>query len=262
MGIPTISMSSTARSRARRSFYADVKARVERAGRSRDHLKILPGALVVVGDSLDEVRETRARLDSLVHEASALAALSIALGVDASSFDPDGPLPEIPPTNASKGGRERAIALAKAENLIVRQLAQRLGGLAGSPSWEHHRPLRTTWRNGWSPRPPTGSTSCSRSSPKASMRSWTRWCRSCSAAASSGAIMKAPRCASISACRARPTASSPAPEGGPQGLRPAATRALRSFSCSSQPEGKQTRRRSSRFFSAFLKSPTAMNSSP
>ncbi|MFG1212464.1 LLM class flavin-dependent oxidoreductase [Xanthobacter flavus] len=116
---------------AGRAFYADVKARVEKAGRSRDHLKILPGALVVVGDSLDEAREIRARLDGLVHEASAIAALSIALGVDASGFDPDGPLPEIPPTNASKSGRERAIALAKAENLTVRQLAQRLGGYGG-----------------------------------------------------------------------------------------------------------------------------------
>lgn len=116
---------------AGRAFYADVKARVEKAGRSRDYLKILPGALVVVGDSLDEAREARARLDSLVHEASAIAALSIALGVDASSFDPDGPLPEIPPTNASKSGRERAIALARAENLTVRQLAQRLGGYGG-----------------------------------------------------------------------------------------------------------------------------------
>src|SRR5271154_400707 len=32
-----------------RSFYADVKGRMEKLGRPRDHLKILPGALVVVG---------------------------------------------------------------------------------------------------------------------------------------------------------------------------------------------------------------------
>jgi hypothetical protein len=46
-------------------------------------------------------------------------------------FDPDAPLPEIPESNASKSGRERAIALAKRENLTVRQLAQRLGGHSG-----------------------------------------------------------------------------------------------------------------------------------
>ncbi|MFG1480020.1 LLM class flavin-dependent oxidoreductase [Xanthobacter sp. V4C-4] len=116
---------------AGRAFYADVKGRMAAAGRHRDHMKILPGALVVVGDSGDEARDIRARLDALVHSDSAIAALSIALGVDASGFDPDGPLPEIPQTNASKSGRARAIATAQAENLTVRQLAQRLGGYGG-----------------------------------------------------------------------------------------------------------------------------------
>jgi FMN-dependent oxidoreductase (nitrilotriacetate monooxygenase family) len=114
-----------------RRFYADVKGRMAKLGRDPDHLKILPGCFVVVGDSLDEARAKRARLDSLVHYDSAVAALSIALGHDASRFDPDGPLPEIPESNASKSGRDRAIALAKRENLTVRQLAQRLGGYGG-----------------------------------------------------------------------------------------------------------------------------------
>ena len=113
-------------------FYADVKGRMETLGRSRDHLTIMPGALVVVGDTVEEARRKRAHLDSLVHYDSAIASLSIALGTDASQFDPDGPLPEIPETNQSKSGRERAIMLAKRENLTVRQLAQRLGGYAGA----------------------------------------------------------------------------------------------------------------------------------
>jgi alkanesulfonate monooxygenase len=112
-------------------FYADVKGRMEKLGRDPDHLKILPGALVVVGGSVEEAREKRARLDSLVHYDSAVASLSIALGHDASGFDPDGPLPEIPETNASKSGRERVIELARREGLNVRQLAQRLGGYGG-----------------------------------------------------------------------------------------------------------------------------------
>src|SRR6204780_1956489 len=113
------------------AFYKDVKGRMEAFGRNRDHLKILPGAFVVVGATVEEAREKRARLDSLVHYESAIASLSIALGHDASRFDPDAPLPEIPETNDSKSGRERVIALAKRERLTVRQLAQRLGGYAG-----------------------------------------------------------------------------------------------------------------------------------
>ncbi|MFC7538884.1 LLM class flavin-dependent oxidoreductase [Siccirubricoccus deserti] len=86
-------------------FYADVKGRMEKLGRDRDHMKILPGAFVVVGDTLEEAKRKRALLDSLVHDESAIASLSIALGTDASRFDPDGPLPEIPiPTPARAGG--------------------------------------------------------------------------------------------------------------------------------------------------------------
>ncbi len=66
-----------------------------------------------------------------MHYANAIASLSIALGHDASNFDPDAPLPDIPETNASKSGRERVLDLAKREKLTVRQLAQRLGGYGG-----------------------------------------------------------------------------------------------------------------------------------
>jgi alkanesulfonate monooxygenase SsuD/methylene tetrahydromethanopterin reductase-like flavin-dependent oxidoreductase (luciferase family) len=114
-----------------RSFYADVKGRMDKLGRARDHMKILPAAFVVVGDSMEHAREIRARLDAGVHYESAIASLSIFLGVDASKFDPDGPLPEIPETNATRSGRASAIDLAKRENLTVKQLAQRLGGYGG-----------------------------------------------------------------------------------------------------------------------------------
>ena len=113
-------------------FYADVKARMARVGRNPDHIKILPGAFVVVGDSLDEAKEKRARLDSLVNYDSGIAAVSIALGIDARKFDPDKPLPDdIPETQASKSGRDRVIELGKRENLTVRQIAGRLGGYGG-----------------------------------------------------------------------------------------------------------------------------------
>ena len=114
-----------------RRFYADVKGRMEKIGRDRDHLKVLPGAFVVVADSVAEAKAIRARLDGLVHTDSAIASLSIALGHDVSGFDLDAPLPEVPPTNASQSTRERTIELARRENLTVRQLAQRLGGYAG-----------------------------------------------------------------------------------------------------------------------------------
>ncbi|MEZ5816236.1 MAG: LLM class flavin-dependent oxidoreductase [Hyphomicrobiaceae bacterium] len=114
-----------------RAFYADVKGRMRKIGRDPAHMKILPACFVVVGDTLAEARDKRARLDGLVDYANAIASLSIALGHDASKFDPDAPLPPIPESNQSKSGRERAIRLAERDGLTVRQLAQRLGGYAG-----------------------------------------------------------------------------------------------------------------------------------
>ena len=94
-------------------------------------IQILPGCLVVVGDTAEEARNKRAMLDSLVHPDSGIASLSIALGCDTSKFDLDGPLPEIPETNASKSGRERVIERARRDNLTVRQLAQIAGSYGG-----------------------------------------------------------------------------------------------------------------------------------
>jgi alkanesulfonate monooxygenase len=117
---------------AGQQFYADVKGRMEKLGRSREHMKILPACFVVVGDTVEEARARRAKLDSLVDYANAIASLSIALGHDASKFDPDQSLPDdIPESNASKSGRQRALDLGRRENLTVRQLAQRLGGYSG-----------------------------------------------------------------------------------------------------------------------------------
>src|SRR5215472_15707620 len=114
-----------------RRFYTDVKARMKVLGRSPEHMKILPGALVVVGDTAAEARKKRALLDTLVHPDSGIASLSIALGHDASGFELDAPLPEIPESNASKSGRERIVERARRENLTVRQLAQIAGSYGG-----------------------------------------------------------------------------------------------------------------------------------
>ena len=114
-----------------REFSTDIRARMERFGRNPEHMKILPGCFVVVGETDEEAREKRFLLDSLVHYDSAIAQLSINLGCDASLFDPDAPLPTVPPSNASQSGRDRTVAMAKREGLTVRQLAQRIGGYGG-----------------------------------------------------------------------------------------------------------------------------------
>ena len=112
-------------------------------------MKIMPACFVVVGDSVEEARAKRAKLDSLVYYDNAIASLSIALGHDASRFDPDKPLPaDIPESNASKSARQRVVEMAEREGLTVRQLAQRLGGYSGSRHGRHaadHRRQMEEW---------------------------------------------------------------------------------------------------------------------
>jgi len=116
---------------AAREFYADVKGRMVKIGRNPEHVKILPGALVISGATLQEAQDKKALLDSLVHPDSGLASLSIALGTDASNFDLDAPLPEIPETNQSKSARDRIVKYGTEKKLTVRQLAEYVGGYAG-----------------------------------------------------------------------------------------------------------------------------------
>ncbi|MGZ6016568.1 MAG: LLM class flavin-dependent oxidoreductase, partial [Phenylobacterium sp.] len=65
------------------------------------------------------------------HYDSGIGSLNSALGFDVSGFDPDGPLPEIPPTNASQSARDRIVTLAARESLTIRELASRVGSYGG-----------------------------------------------------------------------------------------------------------------------------------
>jgi len=116
---------------AGKSFYTDLKGRARALGRDPDSMKILPGVLVFVGENVEDALAKKARLDALVHYDSGIYTLNSMLGHDVSGFDPDGPLPEIPPTNASHGARARVLSLARHENLTIRQLAARVGSYGG-----------------------------------------------------------------------------------------------------------------------------------
>jgi alkanesulfonate monooxygenase len=112
-------------------FYADVKGRMRALGRDPAHLKVLPGALVVVGRTHQEAVAKKAELDGLVHPDSGVPNLSIRLGVDASGFDLDAELPELPVTNQGQSGQAAMVALARRDHLTVRQMAQLAGGYGG-----------------------------------------------------------------------------------------------------------------------------------
>ncbi|MDO3445385.1 LLM class flavin-dependent oxidoreductase [Agrobacterium sp. V1] len=119
------------------AFYQDVKARLSRYGRAADDLKILPGAAFVLGDSKEDAEERqRAIRLQQVSPKNAIVFLEQVWNRDLSSYDPDGPLPEIDPEVSSPAlaqGRASRIddrletartwrEIANREKLSIRQL--------------------------------------------------------------------------------------------------------------------------------------------
>lgn len=124
---------------AGQAFYADVKGRLARYGRTRDELKVLPAATFVLGDTDADARERAAVVRrAQVSGQTAIKLLEQVWNRDLSGYDPDGPLPEVDPLpgentislgRASVRSHRDPLAVAKgyrelaaAKNLTIRQL--------------------------------------------------------------------------------------------------------------------------------------------
>jgi FMN-dependent oxidoreductase (nitrilotriacetate monooxygenase family) len=139
---------------AGRAFYADLKGRLARHGRSPGQLLILPAATFVLGDTDAEAAELarEVRLQQ-VSGPTAIAFLEQLWNRDLSGYDPEGPLPEIDPDPGEHTiARGRASvrrhrdpletasewrAKAAAQNLSIRELIIEVTGrqsFIGSPS--------------------------------------------------------------------------------------------------------------------------------
>lgn len=114
------------------AFYADVKGRLAKFGRSHDDLKILPGIFPIVGRTESEAQEKFESLQTLIQPEVGLNLISQLSGVDLSAHPLDGPVPDNPPaTNAGKSRQALVLDLARRENLTIRQLYLRIAGARG-----------------------------------------------------------------------------------------------------------------------------------
>ncbi|MFC5749045.1 NtaA/DmoA family FMN-dependent monooxygenase [Actinomadura rugatobispora] len=81
-----------------RAFYKDVKSRLARHGRRPEDLKIMPAVTYVLGDTEEDAAERAAAIRrAQVSPQGAIAYLEGVWGRDLSSYDPDGPLPDVEP---------------------------------------------------------------------------------------------------------------------------------------------------------------------
>ncbi|HEX7856936.1 MAG TPA: LLM class flavin-dependent oxidoreductase [Sphingobium sp.] len=109
------------------AFYADVKARVVAHGRAPDTLKVMPGLSFTIARSLQEAQDKFGELEEAVDFSGDLNLM----GQDVSAYPLDGPLPDLPEPENGKGRWKQLTALAKRENLTIRQLFLRFNAVRG-----------------------------------------------------------------------------------------------------------------------------------
>mgnify|MGYP003333589568 CR=1 FL=1 len=114
-----------------REYYADLKSRAAKYGRSPDSIKVMPGVVPVVGRTRAEAERKFGKLQDLIHPDHGVAMLSDIVGMDLSPHPLDGPLPEVPPHNSQQGRQKMVVDTARKEGLTIRQLYKRIGGARG-----------------------------------------------------------------------------------------------------------------------------------
>lgn len=115
------------------AFFADLKGRMGRYGRRPEDITILPATTFALGDTEAEAQENGHRIrEAQVGPQTAIAFLEQVWGRDLSSYDPDGPLPDVDPDPGAEITRGRVrhekdpVAVANQ----WRELAEAKGGLS------------------------------------------------------------------------------------------------------------------------------------
>jgi N-acetyl-S-(2-succino)cysteine monooxygenase len=110
---------------ASRAFREDIRARAARFGRDPEKIKILVGATPFVGKTDQEARDLRERMRDLIPEDLALTLMmNFTGGLDLRKFDLNGPMPDLPETNAGKSHQQELINVARRDNLSILQTAR------------------------------------------------------------------------------------------------------------------------------------------
>jgi alkanesulfonate monooxygenase SsuD/methylene tetrahydromethanopterin reductase-like flavin-dependent oxidoreductase (luciferase family) len=108
-------------------FCEQMRNLVVKHGRGPEDIRIFPGIMPIVGRSMAEAQDKYEELRDLVDDATGLRGVArLAGGVDILSLDPDGPLPELKPSNAARARQEMIIAMGRS-GMTIRQIGRVLG---------------------------------------------------------------------------------------------------------------------------------------
>jgi FMN-dependent oxidoreductase (nitrilotriacetate monooxygenase family) len=124
-----------------RAYYASLKGRLAKYGRSHDDLLVLPGIMAFVGRTMQEARDKFDRMQELILPRLGLGLLVVNGFPDYTGYDIDAPIPDIPmPGTKSSHFSTPLLDKIQREGLTVRQLYETVSagfwhmGMVGTPT--------------------------------------------------------------------------------------------------------------------------------
>lgn len=105
-----------------RAHSVSFKAMLPRFGRTAEQCRVLPGVMPFIGRTDQEAKDLLDRLQGFLDPANALALVSNRIGHDLSGYPLDGPVPDLPQTDMSHGFARSLMAMARRENMTLRDL--------------------------------------------------------------------------------------------------------------------------------------------
>jgi FMN-dependent oxidoreductase (nitrilotriacetate monooxygenase family) len=112
-----------------RAYYASLKGRLARFGRSPDELLVMPGIMPFIGRTQQEAEDKFARMQGLLLPRLGLGLLVVNGFPDYSGYDLEGPVPDLPmPTNRKGHFSSPLLERVRRDGLTVRQLYELVSG--------------------------------------------------------------------------------------------------------------------------------------
>jgi FMN-dependent oxidoreductase (nitrilotriacetate monooxygenase family) len=112
------------------AFRRELRAQVAAAGRSADHVHVLPALTYTLASTDAEARARQDELEALASSEFRWRNMLWNVGLDPDGFDPDVPLPEeLLAAPAPTSGAERLFAAARQERVSLRELARIHAGM-------------------------------------------------------------------------------------------------------------------------------------
>jgi FMN-dependent oxidoreductase (nitrilotriacetate monooxygenase family) len=118
------------------AFRDEIHRQAAAAGRSPEHVHVLPALTYVLGGTEEEALAVRAELEALASPEFRWRNILFVCGLDPEAFDPDAPLPAAlldapPPTS----GAARLFERARGRDITLRDLALESGGMPTQTWW-------------------------------------------------------------------------------------------------------------------------------